>query len=269
MLEHLSLLPAAVAAILARHRIAYLYGNIAADIVFAKRLSRIKQFCHHWSTAFRLLDSARDDQAKAFAQGYLSHLAADSVAHGKYVPRQIVMSGCSVNFGHFYWELRADTAEHASTWDLLERVLDERHGHHHLELEHHMTDTLLPYDLNRLLFDRMHSLTMRKSIRRTMHLWNRCSRRDLSAGMLESYRRECLERMVAVLSQGRRAQVLREDPNGTSSLMQLRVRRREMRRLKRRGLPVRQRLHEASNSLNPSPTRESPHDVDAVREGSR
>ncbi|MGB2985741.1 MAG: zinc dependent phospholipase C family protein, partial [Phycisphaerae bacterium] len=105
-LEHLLLVPAAVAAVLARHRIAFFYGNIATDIVFAKRLSRVKQFCHHWSTGFRLLDTAEDDRAKAFAYGYLSHLAADTVAHGKYVPRQIVVSQCSVNFGHFYWELR-------------------------------------------------------------------------------------------------------------------------------------------------------------------
>ena len=76
MWEYLSVLPAAVAAVLARHRIAYLYGSIAADIVFAKRLSRVKQFCHHWSTAFRMLDSAADGRAKAFAYGYLSHLAA-------------------------------------------------------------------------------------------------------------------------------------------------------------------------------------------------
>ena len=39
VLDHLALLPTAVAAVLGRHAIAYLYGNIAADVVFAKRLS--------------------------------------------------------------------------------------------------------------------------------------------------------------------------------------------------------------------------------------
>ncbi|MBI4716266.1 MAG: hypothetical protein HY763_00515 [Planctomycetes bacterium] len=75
VLGRLSLLPAAVAALLARHTAAYLYGSIAADIVFAKRLSRIKQFCHHWSTGFRLLDSAAGEEQRAFGWGYLSHLA--------------------------------------------------------------------------------------------------------------------------------------------------------------------------------------------------
>ena len=127
VLERLFLLPIGVAAILTRHGVAYLYGNITADIVFAKRLSRVKQFCHHWSTAFGLLDAADDDRARAFAYGYLSHLAADTVAHGKFVPRQIVVSRCSVNFGHFYWELRADTLERNGSWRLLGQVLGRLH----------------------------------------------------------------------------------------------------------------------------------------------
>src|SRR5262245_12323119 len=108
-LSQISLLPTAIAAILVRNPLSYLYGSIAADVVFAKRWSRVKQFCHHWSTGFRLLDTAEDDRAQAFAYGYLSHLAADTVAHGKYVPHQIATSGTTQNFGHFYWELRADS----------------------------------------------------------------------------------------------------------------------------------------------------------------
>ena len=111
ILERLHLLPAAIGALLARHGIAYLYGSIAADMVFAKRLSRVKQFCHHWSTGFGLLDAARTDRDRSFAYGYLSHLAADTVAHGKFVPRQIVVSNYAVGLGHLYWELRADSMQ--------------------------------------------------------------------------------------------------------------------------------------------------------------
>ena len=64
-LANLGLLPAAIAALLARHRIAYVYGSIAADLVFAKKLSRVRQFCHHWSTGFRLLDAAPDGSSRA------------------------------------------------------------------------------------------------------------------------------------------------------------------------------------------------------------
>ncbi len=254
ILSRLGLLPAAIAAILARHRIAYLYGNIAADIVFAKRLSRVKQFCHHWSTAFRLLESARDDRGESFAYGYLSHLAADTVAHGKYIPRQIAVSNCSMNFGHFYWELRADAAQTSATWGLLEDLLEYDHDHHHASLQEHITDTFLSYELNRLLFDRMNALTVRQGFRRTMGLWHRYSRWDLSPDLLAGYRNECLERIISVLSEGGRSPVLRFDPNGTSALMDLHVRRRELTRMRRRGAPTRRRLLEATHTWAPQAT---------------
>ncbi len=253
VMKNLGVLPAAVAAVLARHAFAYLYGNIAADIVFAKRWSRIKQFCHHWSTGFALLEASKDDRSRAFALGYLSHLAADTVAHGKFVPRQVVVSGCSLNFGHFYWELRADTTCPEEHWRCLEQVLGDDHDPHHRALEEHMTDTFLPYEFNRLLFDRMNALTVRESFRRTVGVWGRYSRWCLPLDLLEGYRAESLDRIHAILRDGARSALLREDPNGTSAMMRVRVRRREVRRLKRHGLPVNARMTEVSHGFAPSP----------------
>ena len=265
VLERLSVLPAAVAAVLARHGIAYLYGNVAADIVFAKRFSSVKQFCHHWSTGFGLLNGADDAKAKAFAYGYISHLAADTVAHGKYVPRQIAVSQCAVGVGHFFWELRADATEVDSNWRLLEEVLRDDHSQHHQTLENHITGTFLSFDLNRLLFDGMSALTVRQSFRRTVDAWNRYSRWYLSPELVQGYRAESLDRVLSVLTEGTRSSLMREDPNGTSALMSVRVRRRELRRLKRRGLPVQHRLLEASRGLAPKPSAAlGLHNTDAV-----
>ena len=55
LLDLSHLLPAAVAGLLARCRRDYIFGNIAADVVLAKRLSRVRQFCHHWATGFAIL----------------------------------------------------------------------------------------------------------------------------------------------------------------------------------------------------------------------
>ena len=251
ILDQLALLPPAIAAVLGRHAICYLYGSIAADLVFAKRLSRVKQFCHHWSTAFKLLEGAKEDHSKAFAYGYLSHLAADTVAHGKYVPRQIVVSDCTVNFGHMYWELRADSAESEPTWQLLERVLCGDHTRHHQALSSYIRDTFLTYDLNRLLFDGMNALTARQGFRQAVTVWGHYSRWYLSPELLAGYRTECLDRIQAILARGSRSALLREDPNGTSALMHLRIQRRDMRRRKRQGLSLKPRLHEASTALAP------------------
>ena len=252
LLGQLVLLPAGIAAVLGRHKAAYIFGSIAADVVFAKRWSRVKQFCHHWSTAFRVLDNAADARAKAFAYGYLSHLAADTVAHGKFVPRQIMVSDCAVNFGHLYWELRVDAMESESTWRQLEEVLGHDHTAHHTALAGLITDTFLSYPLNRAMFNGMNAMAIRRQFRRTMHVWSRCSRWYLSPDLLHGYRTECLDRIHSILREGSRSPLLREDPNGTSALMQLRVRRREVRRLRRRGLPVERRLLEASLGLSPT-----------------
>lgn len=251
ILQQLGMLPAALAGILSRHRVAYLYGNIAADVVFAKRWSRVKQFCHHWSTAFRLMEQARSERDTSFAYGYLSHLAADTVAHAKYVPRQIMLSRCSLTFGHFYWELRADAAQSAHAWALLEEVLQADHQSHHDILQDHITDTFLSYDLNRLLFDRMNALTVRGGFRRTVGLWSRYSRWPLSEALLGGYRAECLERIRSVLTEGDRSAVLRDDPNGTSALMQVRSRRRDVRRLRRVGAVAEARVLEVTRGLAP------------------
>ena len=257
VLDGLTVLPAAVGLILSKHAASYLYGNIAADVVFAKRWSRVKQFCHHWSTALGMLDAADDDGSKAFVYGYLSHLAADTVAHGKYVPRQILVSRSSVGFGHMYWELRADSLERDASWRLLDQVLQSDHDRHHDALQRHITDTFLSYDMNRMLFESISALATRQSFRRSVGVWSRCSRWYLRPELIEQYRDECLDRIQSILTTGGRSSLLREDPNGTSALMHVRVRRREVRRLRRRGIPVEHRLAEMSRALAPKPRRES------------
>lgn len=251
VLTQLGLLPSAIAAILARYGAAYLYGSIAADVVFAKRMSKVKQFCHHWSTAFRMLQTAETDEHKAFAYGYLSHLAADTVAHGKYVPRQIIASESSVNFGHLYWELRADGLACEPSWTALDQILRTNQSTHHMLLGQHITDTLLPFTMNRMLFHGMNALTVRQSFRRTLGTAGRLSRFPLSTNMLDSYQNECVDRIQAILTDGASSSLLREDPNGTSALMQIRVNRREAKQMRIRGNMAHRRLRETSSSLAP------------------
>ena len=254
VLAQLALLPAAVAAILARHRRAFLYGSIAADIVFAKRLSRVKQFCHHWSTAFRVFDGADDDESKAFGYGYLAHLAADTVAHGQYIPHQVIASGMPVGFGHLYWELRADASAPADTWDDLARLLARNHSRFHQMLADHIKGTFLWYRLNRTVFDGVNAVAVKPTFRRTVDAVHRRSRWPLPSKLLGCYHDACVDRILSVLAEDHRSPVLKDDPNGTATLMQLHVARRRLRRMQRGGLPMQPRIHEATHSFAPRPT---------------
>jgi hypothetical protein len=255
VLDSAAALPAVLAALLARHKLAYLYGCIAADIVFAKRLSKVKQFCHHWSTAFGLFEAGQDEEDHAFACGYLSHLAADTVAHGKYIPRQVALSGMNVNFGHLYWEIRADAAQPREHQRFLKSILQHDHGRHHINLASHITDTFLPYDLNRLFFDRMNAVAAHGSLVGRMDRMGKSLGGRLPQKLLEGYLSESVDRTLSVLIDGKDSPVLREDPNGTSALMQTKVQRRELKKLKRQGVSLTRRLRETSRALEPEDKR--------------
>ncbi|HNQ23304.1 MAG TPA: zinc dependent phospholipase C family protein [Phycisphaerae bacterium] len=252
VLELLPLLPPMVAALLARHREAFLYGNVAADVVFAKRLSPVKQFCHHWATGLRLLDEAGNGRERALAYGYLSHLAADTVAHGKYVPRQVLLSQSTVNLGHFYWELRADRLVQPHAWTGLKVLLAQNHAADHRALARHLSRAMLPYPLNRVLFDRINALAVSPAVCTTLNGWSRLSRRALPVELVRKFREESVDRILSVLSEGQRSPVLREDPAGTGALMQAAVRRRELRRLRRHRLSTEHWLREVGEGFAPA-----------------
>ncbi len=236
LLENLALLPAAAGALLARHARHYLFGNIAADVVVAKRLSRVKQFCHHWSTGFAFLEEARSEAGEAFALGYLSHLAADTVAHNKFLPRQMTLTRTSMSFGHLYWELRADSSIGPHYWGRLREVLGEVYAEHEQSLCSRLTDTFLPFSLNRQVFYRMNRFISRRVWLRAVDRWADVSKWHLSDQLMREYRAECLERMREVVALRRQARVLHEDPNGNASLAYTRLQRRQLRQMARAGL---------------------------------
>ncbi len=257
-LGQLAALPAGIAAILNRHRIAYLFGNIAADIVFAKKLSRVKQFCHHWSTGFGLLESAANDRDKAFAYGYLAHLAADTVAHNKFVPYQILKSRSSINFGHLYWELRADALANPDLPSRLREVLAHNHDSHHRNLRSRIKGTFLPYNMNRALFHRLSKMGLSDNVHRTIGMWERHPRWILPQTVLKGYVGEASDRIISLLTQGSRSAITKEDPNGTSTLMQITVGKRNLRRLQRQGVRTHQHINETSATLLPAKNLEHP-----------
>jgi len=252
LLSLLPLVPSAISVLLSRYAIDFVFGNVAADVVFAKRLSRVKQFCHHWSTGFALLRSAADDRSRAFAYGYLSHLAADTVAHGKYVPRQVTAANSTMAFGHLYWELRADHALEPGAWRQLRRVVAADHSPHHALMATELKQTFLPFAMNRQLFDRINDLAARRGTKRTMAVIERCSRFELSPALLSGYHNECIDRMLCLFTHQERSPLLREDPNGTAALAYTRATRRQLRLLAAQGYSLDQRVIELVESHAPA-----------------
>ena len=108
VLGALHLLPPAVRMLLERHPIHFLYGSVAADISFAKKYVPEGRHCHNWHVGEEIHDEAPSEALQAVGLGYLAHLAADTVAHNLYVPRQLMLTNTTAAVGHTYWEHRMD-----------------------------------------------------------------------------------------------------------------------------------------------------------------
>ncbi len=236
LLSEASLVGAGIMALLAKHARHFLYGNIAADVVFGKRLSKVKHSCHKWSMARGLLEAARTDQQRAFAYGYLAHLAADVVAHNKYVPRQLLLTRTTMNFGHVFWELRAETRARPASWRRLQSTLLCSFPEHEQLLEDHLADTLFSFETNLRIFNRMNLLSSAQRWRGLVDQWARISRWELPAEDVLAYHAEALALMRLAISEVENPDLTALDPSGAATLSQIRRDRKLLRRLSWQGL---------------------------------
>jgi hypothetical protein len=108
VLNNLGLIDPVIAEVLDGCRNVFLYGCLSADIFIGKGSRFTPSHCHNWTTGFRMLGAGEDRTLNAFAYGYLTHLAADTLAHNFYVPNLLGLSGGSSKLRHVYIEMLAD-----------------------------------------------------------------------------------------------------------------------------------------------------------------
>lgn len=155
VLGSLYLVPPAVREILQRYPIHFLYGNVAADISFAKKYVPEGRHCHNWHVGEEIFQEARreSEALQAVALGYLSHLAADTVAHNLYVPRQLLLTSTTAAVGHTYWEHRMDVHVGEDNLGKARRlVMENDHGEADALFDRVLSATLFSFQTNRKIF---------------------------------------------------------------------------------------------------------------------
>jgi hypothetical protein len=153
VLSSLHLLPDAVRLVLAAHPFDFLYGSLAADISLAKKYVPEGRHCHHWHIGEEIHAAAETDRLRAVGLGYLAHLAADTIAHNFFVPRQLLLTSSTKAFGHSYWEARMDTMI-GEQYTRLARtaVMDHDHSAADALLDRVLSGTLFSFHTNRRIF---------------------------------------------------------------------------------------------------------------------
>ncbi len=98
----------AIGAIILSNPLEYLYGSLAADFFLMKGRLKSTRHAHHWEGGFALLKEANTEKEKAYAYGFLAHLAADVIAHNIFIPNLVHIFRNKRGGAHLYWEVRAD-----------------------------------------------------------------------------------------------------------------------------------------------------------------
>ena len=233
VLANLRLLPPGIASLLAAFPFDYLYGSIAPDTSIAKKYVPAGRHSHFWNVGQETFDYAPTDALRAFGLGYLSHLAADSIAHNYFVPRQLVLTASTRSMGHSYWESRVETqlgdrfARKAREIIRLDQTAADRH------LERIISPTLFSVRTNRRIFRGMVRLAHTRGFQRAMQTAEERSRWLLHNQDVERHLRIAYDLTVEMLGVADRdsseAKVRALDPNGAQALRAAkRLRRKEL-----------------------------------------
>lgn len=224
--EHL---PREVSKLLGEERDAYFYGSIAADIINFKAYGGDYNHCHRWSIVEdmrALADSPRDE---AFILGYLSHLAADTIAHNHFVPYHLCRFARTKGLGHLYWEMNADRFVPEPRWAIINHLKSQPAL---AELDELVNRTVpkkaLSMTANKLIFNHVLLVSQRDAWRRGMERIHPSKNLKLEKGFLGRFQRAAVDRVrLALRPRGLRA-LSEVDPNGKAAQKQAVALRRRL-----------------------------------------
>jgi len=229
VLSSLSQLGAPMADLLRAYPFDFLYGNIAADSSIAKRYAPLGRHCHYWHVGQEIHDLATSDALRAFGMGYLCHLAADTVAHNYFVPRQLMITSSTAAVGHSYWEARVESHLGEAYSKSAKDVILLKHAEADAHLDRIISPTIFSVRTNRRLFRGMVHLTETSSWQRATQVAREYSRWPLTDEDVERHLGMAYDYMVELLG-GDDTPAHQLDPSGERPLkMAKELRRRVLR----------------------------------------
>jgi hypothetical protein len=226
VMRSLHLLPTAIAELLRAFPYDFLYGSIAADTSIAKKYAPVGRHCHSWAVGLEIFDGADDEPLQAFALGYLAHLAADSVAHNFFVPKQLAVTSSTSSLGHSYWESRFETHLGERYSRRARDLITLDHGRSDGLLDRILSPTIFSTPTNRRIFRGMVVVADSESWQRIFQLMKENSRWDLGDGDVGRYLDRSFDYIVDFLRRIDKSEPYTLDPSGDQPLrLAKRVRR--------------------------------------------
>ena len=235
VLSHLEALEPSVAAIIGSNPFDFLYGTIAADITLGKKFTHYLQHCHRWRIGYKVLEKAQDDSERACAYGYLSHLAADCIAHNYYVPYKVMRSFASLTMKHAYWEMRFENYVEKEIWETGMTVSREHFSKNDLLLQKVLSDTIFSFATNKRIFNSILLVSRLEKWQGILQTLSDSSRFALEESDRDEYMQLAQEAVFDFLNHGEDSRFFRADPTGEKALAASEAVRKNLRLLYRSG----------------------------------
>jgi len=202
-----ALLPAGLVEIIRRHRKDFLYGTLMADIIIGKKYMPKNKSSHSWEVSFDLMKSARTDQQKAFVYGYMSHLAADTVAHNTYtVDRK--------NLGHTLMEMKADAVIDKRYWLQAIAIDRKTQARNDLFLENSLERFMFSFKTNKRIFKGMVFFSVVNQQRIGDFIDKQLIATIPAREKIEKLHEESLDKIVELFQNWESSHVVRLNPSG-------------------------------------------------------
>ncbi|CAN5572217.1 hypothetical protein BH09GEM1_BH09GEM1_31530 [soil metagenome] len=227
VLRSLSLLPAAIADLLRAFPYDFLYGSIAADTSLAKKYVPTGRHCHSWAVGLEIHEAAKDEPMRAFGLGYLSHLAADSIAHNHFVPMQLAVTASTSSLGHSYWESRFETHLGSACARQARDLILLDHSRADGLLDRILSPTIFSTQTNRRIFRGMVHAADSEGWQRIFGLMTENSRWDLADIEVGRYLEHSFDHIMDLLVRFDRSSPLKLDPSGDDALRRAKQVRKE------------------------------------------
>jgi hypothetical protein len=182
-------------ALLKKHKQDFLYGNVMADTIIGKKYLPEDKSSHSWDVGLKLFDQAKSWPERAFAYGYLCHLASDTVAHE-------TLTDDRGNMGHTWIEMKADSIIDKTYWlqtILISKAVRQRSD---LLLENSLDSFIFSFKTNRRIYKGMVFLSF----------LNKKRRRGVDRVLIHELHEESITRMLDLLQNGTASLVLQKKP---------------------------------------------------------
>lgn len=195
ILSFATIISPAVINLIRKHKEDFLYGNLIADSILGKKYMPDEKNSHSWETGFKLFDLADAPSEKAFVYGYLSHLAADTVAHENLTIDKWQMS-------HAWIELKADSLIDKIYWLHSVTISSSVQKRNDRFLEESLESFIFSFKTNKRIYKSFIFLSF----------LNKKRRYGIDLQKISCLHDESIIRMIDILQNGKDASVITKSP---------------------------------------------------------